>query len=76
MKNRLTQKTPKFFRILRNIGITLTGIAAALLGQNQVELPAIVSTIAEHAAVTGTIISIVSQATVLEEPENKEIKTK
>lgn len=77
MKNRFTQKTPKFFRVLRNVGATLAALGASLLGieyQYEIQVPEIIDTIAQHATVAGAIVTALSQAAVYEEPDNKQIK--
>ena len=55
--------TPTFFQKLRNIGLVLAAISAAIIGA-PVALPAIVTTIASYLAVAGTVLSGVSQITV------------
>ncbi|HWV64402.1 hypothetical protein [Chitinophaga sp.] len=62
---RLTAATPPFFSKLRNIGLLLTAISGALMGVPAI--PAIVIKIAGYLAVAGTVMSGVSQATVLKE---------
>ena len=64
---RLTAATPPFFSKLRNIGLLLTAISGALMGVPAI--PAIVIKIAGYLAVAGTVMSGVSQATVLKEGE-------
>lgn len=61
--DRFNEPTPKFFRILRNVGLSLTGVSAALLTAPFV-LPAAVVTIAGYVAVAGTILCTVSQTAV------------
>lgn len=67
-KNRLTAKTPKFFRVLRNIGLALASVATAIFAHETtmpgVEIPEVVEQIATHAATAGAIISAVSQCAV------------
>lgn len=58
---RITKKTPKFFRILRNIGIAVAGIGAAILTA-PVALPAAAVTLGGYLATAGTIASIVAQS--------------
>ena len=60
---RATSPTPRFFRILKVIGLTLVAISSTLLAA-PVALPAIVTTIAGYAAVAGTVVTAVSQVTV------------
>ena len=63
---RLTAPTPPFFKKVRNIGLILTALAAAVIGL-PVELPAIVGNIAGVVAVAGSIMTGVSQAAVEKE---------
>jgi energy-converting hydrogenase Eha subunit G len=55
--------TPKFFRILKVIGLTLAAASGTLLAA-PVVLPAIVTTIAGYVAVAGTVATAISQVTV------------
>jgi len=64
---RFTAATPPFFSKLRNIGLLLTAVSGALMGVPAI--PAIVIKIAGYLAVAGTVMSGVSQATVLKEGE-------
>ena len=66
--NRMGQETPKFFKKVRNIGLILTAIAGGLAAA-PIALPAILIKIAGYLAVAGTVASVVSQATVINEPE-------
>ena len=52
-----------FFQKLRNIGLALAAISAAIIAA-PVSLPAIVTTIAGYLAVAGTVLSSVSQITI------------
>ncbi len=58
--------TPKFFKVLRNIGLVLAVIGGTVLA-SPVALPIVVTTIAEYLAVAGGVVSAVSQLTT-EEP--------
>jgi hypothetical protein len=60
---RAVSPTPTFFQKLRNIGLALAAISAAIIS-TPVSLPAIVTTIAGYLAVAGTVLSGVSQITV------------
>jgi hypothetical protein len=64
---RAVSPTPPFFQKLRNIGLALAAISAAIM-TFPVALPAIVTTIAGYLAVTGSVLSGVSQVTI---PEDK-----
>jgi len=66
--NRMQDTTPKFFRILRNIGVTLVAVSAAVF-TTPVELPAIVTQVAGYLAVAGSVMGAVSQTAVLHEQE-------
>ena len=55
--------TPKFFRVLRNIGLAVVGVSGSILTA-PVALPALLVTIAGYAAVAGGVLSAVSQVTV------------
>lgn len=55
--------TPKFFRVLRSIGLALLGISGSIIAA-PVVLPAAIVTAAGYVAVAGGVISAVSQITV------------
>lgn len=63
---RMKAPTPKFFRVLRNVGIVLATAAGAIL-TTPVSLPAVILTIAGYAAVAGSVMTALSQATVVNE---------
>ncbi|WP_300977720.1 hypothetical protein [Flavobacterium sp.] len=54
--------TPKFFKVLRTIGLALAAVGGTLLAA-PVALPVAVTTFAGYLAVTGGVISAVSQLT-------------
>lgn len=60
---RAAMPTPKFFRILKVIGLTLATASGTLLAA-PVALPAIVITVASYVAVAGTVATAISQITV------------
>ena len=60
---RVSSPTPTFFQKLRNIGLALAAISAAIIAA-PVTLPTIVVTIAGYLAVAGTVLSGVSQITI------------
>ncbi|HEX9600271.1 MAG TPA: hypothetical protein VF985_02155 [Mariniflexile sp.] len=60
---RYKQPTPKFFRLLRNIGIALATAGGAIIAA-PISLPAIVVTLGTYMAVAGTVATAVSQAVV------------
>lgn len=54
--------TPKFFRVLRTIGLALAAVGGTLLAA-PVALPVAITTAAGYLAVAGGVISAVSQLT-------------
>jgi len=60
---RANKPTPKFFRKLRNIGLTVAAIGTTIIA-SPVALPAILVKIAGYLTVAGTVMSGVSQVTV------------
>ncbi|HVY75339.1 MAG TPA: hypothetical protein VG890_10940 [Puia sp.] len=60
---RAVSPTPSFFQKLRNIGLALAAISAAIIA-SPVALPAIVVTVASYLAVAGSVLGAVSQITV------------
>jgi hypothetical protein len=66
--NRMQDTTPKFFKILRNIGVAMAAASAAVFASHS-ELPKIVTDIAGYLAVAGSVMGAVSQAAVLNEGE-------
>ena len=65
---RVQEPTPKFFRIIRNFGLLLTGISGAIVTA-PIALPVLLVTVAGYMALAGTIASVVSQTAV----ENEEL---
>ena len=61
--NRATAPTPKFFKVLRNIGLALAAIGGTILTA-PVVLPSVVLTVGGYLAVAGGVLSAVSQLTV------------
>ena len=63
---RIQSPTPKFFKVLRNIGLVLAAVGGTILAA-PVALPAIVVTVGGYVAVAGGVISAVSQLTTTKE---------
>ena len=61
--NRAQAPTPKFFKVLRTIGIVMLAISGSVLTA-PVALPAAVISVAGYVAVAGGVLSAVSQVTV------------
>ncbi len=57
------EPTPKFFRIIRNFGLVLTGISGAIITA-PIAIPAMLVTAAGYMALAETIASLVSQTAV------------
>ena len=60
---RMQAPKPKFFRVLRTIGLTLATVGGALLTA-PIALPAAVITVGSYLTVAGTVITAVSQTVV------------
>jgi hypothetical protein len=60
---RLKAPTPSFFRKVRNTGLVIAALSAALL-TSPVALPLFITTTAGYLAVAGGVLTAVSQATV------------
>ena len=61
--NRAKAPTPKFFKVLRTVGLALAAVGGTILAA-PIALPAIITTIGGYVAVAGGVISAVSQLTV------------
>ena len=65
---RAKKPTPRFFKKLRTIGLSIAAIGATIIAA-PVALPAIVIKIAGYLAVAGSVMSGVSQVTVKNEKQ-------
>lgn len=66
IKKRITAPTPRFFKVLRNIGLVLAAVGGTILTA-PVALPTVIVTIGGYVMVAGGVLSAVSQLTVKEE---------
>ena len=66
--------TPKFFIVLRNIGLVLAAASGAIIAA-PVALPAAIVTTAGYLAVAGGVISAVSQITTMNDDNSKSGET-
>jgi uncharacterized membrane protein HdeD (DUF308 family) len=64
--NRAKAPTPKFFKVLRTVGLALAAIGGTILAA-PIALPAIVTTIGGYVAVAGGVLSAVSQLTTTDD---------
>ena len=60
---RIKAPTPKFFKVLRNVGLALAAAAGTLLAA-PIALPAGIITLAGYLAVVGGVVTAVSQTVV------------
>jgi hypothetical protein len=63
--NRVKAPTPKFFKVLRNIGLVLAAVGATILA-SPFALPVVIVSVGGYIAVAGGVISAVSQLTTIE----------
>jgi len=66
IKDRVKAPTPKFFRVLRNIGLVLAAVGGTVVA-SPIALPVVLTTIGGYLAVAGGVVSAVSQLTTEEE---------
>ena len=66
--NRATAPTPKFFKVLRTVGLTLAAVGGTILAA-PVALPTIVITIGGYVAVAGGVLTAASQLTTTNDSE-------
>ncbi|WKL44186.1 hypothetical protein [Flavobacterium sp. ZE23DGlu08] len=66
---RVKTPTPKFFKVLRNIGLALVAVGGTILAA-PIALPILITTAGGYLAVAGGVISAVSQLTTTEEKSN------
>ena len=66
--NRASAPTPKFFKVLRNVGLALAAVGGTILAA-PVALPAIVITIGGYVAVAGGVLTAASQLTTTNDRE-------
>ena len=72
---RYQKPTPKFFRLLRNIGIVLATAGGAIIAA-PVAISTTIVTIATYMTVAGTVATAVSQAVVSDDKEKENTTTK
>ena len=62
----MKRRTPKFFQKVRNAGLTMAGVGAAVLAA-PVALPVIVLQVSGYLTLAGTVAGIISQTAVTNE---------
>ena len=63
---RIQAPTPKFFKVLRTIGLVLAAVGGTILA-TPVALPTVIISVGGYIAVAGGVISAVSQLTTTDE---------
>jgi uncharacterized membrane protein HdeD (DUF308 family) len=66
---RVKAPTPKFFKVLRNIGLALAAVGGTVLAA-PIALPIVISSIGGYLAVAGGVLSAVSQITTINDHKN------
>ena len=73
---RVTHETPKWFKIVRNVGLGLTALSGAILAA-PIALPTAVVSVAGYLALGGAIASAVAQTAVkIDEADQADSETK
>lgn len=70
---RIQAPTPRAYKQVRNTGMGLAAVGAAILGA-PVALPALVVKMAGYLAVAGSVASAISQTVTYEQPRKKEVR--
>lgn len=65
---RATAPTPKFFKVLRNVGLVLAAVGGTILAA-PIALPVLVTTIGGYVVVAGGVLTAVSQLTTTDDNE-------
>jgi hypothetical protein len=65
---RASAPTPKFFKVLRNVGLALAAVGGTILAA-PVTLPVILTTIGGYVAVAGGVLSAASQLSTTDDSE-------
>ena len=65
---RATAPTPKFFKVLRTLGLTLAAVGGTIIAA-PIALPVVVSTIGGYMAVVGGVLSATSQLTIADDSQ-------
>ena len=65
---RATAPTPKFFKVLRTIGLSLAAVGGTILTA-PIVLPVVVTTIGGYAAIVGGVLTATSQLATTDDSE-------
>jgi uncharacterized membrane protein HdeD (DUF308 family) len=66
--NRASAPTPKFFKVLRNVGLALAAVGGTILAA-PIALPVLVTTIGGYLAIAGGVLTATSQLTTTDDSE-------
>ncbi len=66
--NRASSPTPKFFKVLRNVGLALAAVGGTILAA-PIALPVLVTTIGGYLALAGGVLTATSQLTTTDDSE-------
>ena len=66
--NRASSPTPKFFKVLRNVGLALAAVGGTILAA-PIALPVVVTTIGGYLALAGGVLTATSQLTTTDDIE-------
>jgi hypothetical protein len=72
IKQRWSAKTPKFWRKVQRVAITIGAIAGVIIAA-PITLPVAVVTVATYAITAGTVAATLSQLTIEDNDERKEL---
>jgi uncharacterized membrane protein HdeD (DUF308 family) len=64
--NRIKSPSPKFFKVLRTIGLVLAAVGGTILTA-PISLPVVIGSIGGYMAVVGGVLTTVSQLTSIDE---------
>ena len=70
IKKRATAPTPKFFKVLRNVGLVLAAVGGSILAA-PIALPVMLTSMGGYLVVAGGVASAVSQLTTIRETDNE-----
>ncbi|WP_162127965.1 MULTISPECIES: hypothetical protein [Flavobacterium] len=70
IKSRATAPTPKFFKVLRNVGLVLAAVGGSILAA-PIALPVVLTSVGGYLVVAGGVASAVSQLTTIGDNANK-----
>jgi uncharacterized membrane protein HdeD (DUF308 family) len=70
IRKRATAPTPKFFKVLRNVGLVLAAVGGSILAA-PIALPVVLTSMGGYLVVAGGVASAVSQLTTIGEASHE-----